>query len=202
MILAQREGLGLGVYLRHYQLLPYQRIGELLADLFGAGPAAGTLHRASLTCAAALGAVEAAIKTALGAAAVAHADETSIVVAGRRRWVHVVSTGRLTQYAWHAKRGHAATDAIGILPAFRGRLIHDAWAPYWHYGCRHGLCNAHHLRELAAVAEQAGQAWAAQLRALLIELHRHVAAGRATGLTSSPPATREDAVTRYRALLA
>ncbi|MFN8514414.1 MAG: transposase [Chloroflexia bacterium] len=75
--------LGLGVYLRHYQLLPYLRISALLADLFGTGPSAGTLHRASLTRAAALGGVEAAIKTALGAAPLAHADETSIVVAGQ-----------------------------------------------------------------------------------------------------------------------
>ncbi len=194
--------LGLGVYLRHYQLLPYQRIGELLADLFGVGPSAGTLHRASLTCAAALGEIEAAIKTALGAAAVAHADETSVVVAGKRRWVHVVSTARLTHYAWHAQRGHAATDAIGILPAFAGRLIHDAWAPYWHYGCRHGLCNAHHLRELTALAEQAGQGWAATLHALLGEMKRHGDRGRAAGQTRPSPAERATFVTRYRALLA
>lgn len=158
--------LGLGVYLRHYQLLPYLRISEALADLFGRGPSAGTLHAARLTCAAGLGAVEAASATALAAAPVAHADETSVVVAGRREWVHVVSTTALTHDARHAKRGHAATDAIGTLPAFLGRLVHDGWAPYWHYPCRHGLCNAHHLRELAAVAEQPGQAWAAALRAL------------------------------------
>ena len=194
--------LGLGVYLRHYQLLPYLRISELLADLFGAGPSAGTLHTASLTCAAGLGAVEAAIATALAAAPVAHADETSVVVAGQRRWVHVVSTARLTHYACHAKRGHAATDAIGILPAFLGRLLHDAWAPYWHYACRHGLCNAHHLRELVAVAEQAGQGWATTLKALLVEMKRHVDQGRAAARASSPPAARDAFVARYRELLA
>jgi len=189
--------LGLGVYLRHYQLLPYLRISELLADLFGSGPAAGTLHTASLTGAAALAEVEAAIKTALGAAPLAHADETGIVVAGQRRWVHVVSTARLTHYAWHAKRGHAATDAIGILPTFGGRLIHDAWAPYWHYACRHGLCNAHHLRELTAVAEQPGQTWATALRAVLLAMKAQVAqAGVAAG------GTRDDFVVRYRTLLA
>ncbi len=194
--------LGLGVYLRHYQLLPYQRISDLLADLFGGGPSGGTLHRASLRCAAALTGVEAALKTALGTAAVAHADETSVMVAGRRQWVHVLSTARLTHYARHAKRGQAATDAIGILPAFAGRLIHDAWAPYWRYPCRHGLCNAHHLRELAAVAEQPGQGWASELHALLVAMKRHVDHGRAVGWTSSPPAARDHFVARYRALLA
>jgi transposase len=194
--------LGLGVYLRQYQLLPYLRISALLTDLFGAGPAVGTLHRASLVCADALGAVTAALKTALGAAAVAHADETSITVAGQRRWVHVVSTASLTHYAWHAKRGHAATDAIGILPAFGGRLIHDARAPYWRYPCQHGLCNAHHLRELAAVAEQPGQAWAARLRAVLVEMKRAVDPGRTAGGGRCPPEGREPFVARYRALLA
>jgi len=194
--------LALGVYLRHYQLLPYLRISDLLADLFGHGPSAGTLHRASLTGAAALVAVEAAIQRALAAAPVAHADETSMAVAGRRQWVHVLSTARLTHYAWHAKRGHAATDAIGVLPAFGGRLIHDAWAPYWHYRCQHGLCNAHHLRELTAIAEQPEQGWATGLRALLVELKRHVDAGRAAGRTSSAPAERDQFVARYRALLA
>ena len=194
--------LGLGVYLRHYQLLPYHRIGELLADLFGAGPTAGTLHRASVTCAAALGGVAAAITAALAAAPLAHADETSIMVAGQRRWVHVLSTARLTHYAWHAKRGYAATDAIGILPTFAGRLIHDGWAPYWHYGCRHGLCNAHHLRELAAVAEQPEQDWASRLRALLVEMKRHVDQGRAAGHAHSPPEGCAPFVARFRALLA
>lgn len=194
--------LGLGVYLRHYQLLPYLRIGALLADLFGRGPSVGTLRRASLTCAAALAAVEAAVKAALGTATVAHADETSIVVAGRRQWVHVVSTAWLTHYGWHAKRGHAATDAIGILPTFTGRLVHDAWAPYRYYGCRHGLCNAHHLRELAAVAEQPAQEWATTLRVLLLAMKQHVDQGRAAGHAGSPAAARDQFVARYRDLLA
>ena len=194
--------LGLGVYLRHYQLLPYQRAGEALADLFGHGPAAGTLHRASLAGAAALGGVEAAIKAALSTAAVAHADETSVRVAGRRHWVHVVSTRWLTHYACHAKRGHAAPDAIGILPAFTGWLVRDGWASYWQYRCRHALCHAHHLRELAAVAEGPGQGWATDLRALLIAIKRHVARGRAAGQTGSPPVECAAYVARYRALLA
>jgi transposase len=194
--------LGLGLYLRHYQLLPYQRIVELFTDLFGRGPTAGTLHTASLAGAAALAPVEMALKTALGQAAVAHADETSCVVAGRRQWIHVVCTPTLTHYGRHEKRGQAATEAIGILPGFGGRLIHDAWAPYWHYGCQHGLCNAHLLRELTAVAEQPDQAWATGLLELLRELQRHVAQGRAAGQTASAPVERDQFVVRYRALLA
>ncbi len=180
--------LGPGVYLRHYQLLPYQRIAEVLADRFGAGPSAGTLHAASVTCAAALAGVAGAIKAALQAAPLAHADETSIRVAGQRHRVHVVSTATLTHDARHAKRGHAATEAIGLLPGFVGRLIHDGRASSWRHPGPHGRCNAHHLRELAAVAEPPGQAGAEDLRALLVALKRRSDQARAAGHPGHPTA--------------
>jgi transposase len=45
-------------------------------------------------------------------------------------------------------------DDMGVLPTFTGTAIHDAFAPYNRYtGATHSLCNAHLLRELAAVTE-------------------------------------------------
>ncbi len=41
-------------------------------------------------------------------------------------------------------------DIAGVLPSFTGVAVHDGWVSYLHYGCRHALCNAHHLRELTA----------------------------------------------------
>lgn len=110
-------------------MLPYLRIVETLTDLFGAGPSAGTLHRSGLRAASTLAPVEAALKAALAAADLLHADETGIRVLGQPAWVHVASTAQLTHFAWHATRGRAATDAIGILPQYHGWLVHDAWAP-------------------------------------------------------------------------
>lgn len=138
-----------------------------MTDLFGASPGVGTLPTAGQRAASAPLPVEAALKAALATAAVLPVDATGIRVQGQGVWGHVASTARLTHYAWHAKRGQAATDASGILPRLRGRLIHDAWAPYWHAPCQHSLCNAHLLRDLAAVAEQPGQRWATTMRTLL-----------------------------------
>lgn len=193
--------LGLGLYLRHYQLLPYLRIQETLTDLFGASPGVGTLQTAGLRAATALAPFETTLKAALVTARVLHVDETSLRVAGQRVWVHVASTACLTHYAWHAKRGHAATDTIGILPAFRGWLIHDAWASYWQANCQHSLCNAHLLRDLTAVAEQPGQRWASALHMLLRAMYRQVGAGRAAGLTGSPPARLATLLRRYHRIL-
>ncbi len=74
-------------------------------------------------------------------------------------------------------RGQEAFDAFGILPGFQGTAIHDGWAPYRKYDCRHGLCNAHHLRELTLVHDQYGQRWAKNRIDLLVAANRDVADG-------------------------
>ena len=62
-------------------------------------------------------------------------------------------------------------DAIGILLAFLGTAIHDCWAAYFMFDTiRHGLCNAHLLRELVAVVENTQQAWAQELIELLLQM--------------------------------
>jgi hypothetical protein len=83
-----------------------------------------------------------------------HVDESGIRVEGRLHWVHAAGTAELTHYQHHEKRGQIAMEAIGILPNFTGTLVHDHLKAYLRYtACLHGLCNAHHLRELAFLVE-------------------------------------------------
>ena len=95
----------LAVYLLEQQLLPYARVRQLLADLFGAHVSLGTLVRWVGQAAQTLEPVEAQIKAALGRAPVLHSDETGVRRAGRLAWAHVSSTSHLTHYAIHSKRG-------------------------------------------------------------------------------------------------
>ncbi|MDA8150260.1 MAG: transposase [Nitrospiraceae bacterium] len=67
----------------------------------------------------------------------------------------------------HAHRGGIALSEFDLLPRFRGRLIHDCWAPYFAYDIPQGLCNAPLCRELVFVEEVLGQAWARPLRLFL-----------------------------------
>ncbi len=189
--------LGLGVYLVTYQLLPYDRTHQLLGDLFGAAPTSGTVQAAVERCAAGLVEVEGSIKEALRTAQVAHFDESGCYVGGKRFWVHVACTQWLTHYAWHPKRGKEATDAIGILPQFRGCADHDGWVPYWQYvQCRHALCNAHHLRELTYLVEQQ-QPWAEAMITLLLTIKAEVDAARAAGAASLDTVTKQGFTARY-----
>lgn len=141
------------VYLTQYQLLPYQRTAEVFQDLAGLTISPGTLQRAVAVAATRLDAPVTAIRSALVAAPVAHADETGLRVDGALYWLHVLSSAHLTAYFPHPKRGAEALDAFGLLASFVGVLVHDHWSAYERYECRHAFCNAHHLRELTAIAE-------------------------------------------------
>ncbi|TAJ99884.1 IS66 family transposase, partial [bacterium] len=66
--------------------------------------------------------------------------------------------------------GQEAMDRMGVLPYFRGVLMHDHWKPYFGYECIHALCNAHHLRELEAAVEFDSQKWAKKMQDLLITM--------------------------------
>lgn len=183
-----------------YQLLPYERTAEALEDLFGVSPSEGTLTSAQNTAYTRLEPVEQAIQEALRQAGVAHVDETGVRVAGRTEWVHVMSTSRLTFYAHHAKRGHEALEAIGLLLDFVGRRVHDAWAPYLKLPGLYALCNAHLLRELIGLHEDTGQAWVQKLIRLLLRMKAAVAQARAAGQTALSPrqcAGYEAAYTRW-----
>ena len=163
----------LAVYLTQYQQLPYQRTADFLEALAGIALSPATVYAMVREAAARLAAPVAAIGQALVASAVAHADETGMRVGGALQWLHVLCTATLTFYAVHAKRGRDALAAIGLLGSFRGILVHDHWSAYAVYACQHAFCNAHHLRELIAIAETYPRlSWPTQLIALLVRRTR------------------------------
>jgi transposase len=186
------------VYLHQEHLLPVERTGRVLGEVFGCPISNGTLERMVADCADAVADVVAAIKQAVIAAAVLHVDETGLSLNGKPAWLHVASTEQLTWYATHRKRGREALDALGVLPAVRGRVVHDGLWSYWHYEqCDHALCNAHHLRELTFVEEQLKQPWAGQLKTLLLEIKEAADQARADGVPALPPEAQHGWTTRY-----
>lgn len=158
------------IYLSQYQLLPYERVGEVMEHLFNQKISEGTLVNANLSLYEQLEPIEREIVEQIASNPVAHFDETGMRVQGKTQWCHVAGTDKLTHYFAHPKRGREAMDAAGVLPIFHGTAVHDAWAPYFNYDhCHHALCNAHILRELIFVFEQEKQSWAKEMIDLLLE---------------------------------
>ncbi len=188
------------VYLRVYQLLPYERISALCRDAFGLSVSKATIEAVTLEADGNLQPFVDEVAAQLRAAPVAHADETGLRVAGRTRWLHVVATAGLTLYHVDDKRGRQAMEAQGVLPQFRGRLVHDCWAPYFAYeDCAHALCGAHLLRELKFAHEEQRQAWAFDMFQWLLYL-----SGLRTARSDTPFSAQAAAFfeAQYEAILA
>lgn len=193
------------VYLVNYQLLPYRRAAEVLQDFFACPISAGSLRRIVAECAGRALLTEVEIKERLKRAEVLHVDETGLRVAGAGSFVHVASTAQLTHYACDTRRGKAAMDEIGILPAFRGTSVHDGWPAYtYYYQCRHALCGAHLLRELTYIEEshphQRGE-WAEPLAKLLVEIKEAVERARASGRSALTEQEQAELCGRYDKLV-
>jgi len=168
------------VYFNQYHFVPLERVSEIFAELYDHPLSEGTIVAACEQAAEAVDPVNRQVKEHLTEhEPVVHFDESGMRIGGSLNWLHSASTELLTYYAVHAKRGTQAIDAIGILPNLRGRAIHDDWRPYLTYTDKaHGLCNAHHLRELEFVKERYQQDWAKQMTALLLDIKQAVEEAR------------------------
>ena len=152
----------LAVCLLGRQHLPVERAAECLQEAFGAAVSTGWLSLLLPNAAARLEGFLATAREQLAAARVAHFNETGGRVAGKLHWIHLACNDTWTLFHLDRKRGQVAMDAAGVLPDFRGTAIHDGLVVYRQYEkAQHGLCNAHHLRELG-MAELTGQAWPTQ----------------------------------------
>jgi transposase len=192
----------LATYLLGRQHLPVERAAQCLEEAFGAAVSTGWLSSLLPNAAARLDGFLAIAREQLAAAQVAHFDETGGRVAGTLHWIHVACNDTWTLLHLDRKRGRVAMDAAGVLPDFGGIAIHDGLVVYRQYDqATHGLCNAHHLRELAGIAELTGQVWPTQLAQLLVELHVAVEVTKATGKTKLPARRLATFGKRYDALI-
>jgi transposase len=185
-------------YLSVYQLLPYERMSELIEDLFHQSISVGTLCSMNKRTYDACEDMSEDIKDKITKASVAHFDETGCRVEGKREWLHVASTQTETYYDVHAKRGQEAMDDIGILPGFKGRAVHDHWKAYFAYtNCDHGLCNSHHIRELSYFAKEENIAWANVMLNHLVLVKRVVDRAKAKGEKTLKPQLINRLESRY-----
>jgi len=176
------------VYFNAYHFIPMERTAEIIEDLYQQPISAGTVVTAGEKVAEQVKPVNEQVRTYLTYTENAvHFDETGTRLTGKLNWLHSASTERATFYQIHAKRGEAAMQKIGILPKRTGWSIHDFWKPYLKYQqAKHGVCNAHILRELIFNAEQYQQTWATEMRDLLLNIKQAVETAKAQERTALP----------------
>jgi transposase len=189
-------------YLNTYQLIPWARTCELLGDFYGHTPAEAIVLESNDTVVDGIVPSLDTIAQQLIAAHVVHFDESGLRVEGQLNWLHVASTDYLTYYGVHPKRGQDGMKAVGILPQFKGRAVHDHWQSYFTFKqCQHALCNAHHLRELQFVIDQYEQEWAQEMTQLLLDIKAEVDAAPLEQM-SLPPERLAHFEQRYDELIA
>jgi transposase len=192
----------LAVYYLHVQHLPTARVAALFVEVHGVAVSEGFLTQVLADAGAGTGPFLDAVRADLVAADVAHFDETGVRVTGCLQWLHSASTDKLTLLGVHTKRGAKGIEAVGVLPTFTGVAVHDGWFPYRQYEVEHGLCNAHHLRELTAAAErEPDQGWPSDLADLLREANRAAHAARAAGHSALDPHVLARIQNRYAELI-
>lgn len=171
----------LACYLAVYQHVPYERMAELFADILGMEISTGALVSMVADAGGRLGLFLEVVADLLADAPAVHFDETGARVTGSLHWVHVASNALVTLLDCHKRRGKIAIDEIGIMAKMTGIAVHDGWKPYRSYDVVHGLCNAHHVRELDAVGVCAHQLWATEMVDLLYEARDAVEKAKAAG---------------------
>jgi transposase len=181
------------IYLNVQQLIPEDRVAQALSDVFGAA----LICPASIVAwvgkkARELGQLHDAIGQRVAAAKVRHLDETGYRIACKLCWLHTTSSLLFTFYRAGEKRGDIPRDLRG------GVVVHDHFLPYRGMDAvDHAFCNAHILRELQALIEFEKEAWAEQIRDMLLDANAAVNKAREAGATALPPETVEAFVERY-----
>jgi transposase len=176
------------VYFHVYHFIPLERTAEILGELYHQPVSDGTVAAAAIELAGHVEEVNEQVKVYLAETDTpVHFDESGARVNGKLEWLHSASTEQATYYAIHPKRGSEAMDAIDILPERQGWSIHDAWQPYFKYpNAKHGLCNAHLVRELVFLIEHHAQAWAKEFLSLLTNMKEKVDTAKSEGQSTLP----------------
>jgi transposase len=156
------------VYLTVGHFVPVARSCELIHALTGTRPSQGWVLSCQRRLSRRLDGFTERVTELLRQSSVVCCDETGFRFGGKRRWLHVCCTAVLTLLLVSRFRGREGTMALGILGTARV-AIHDNYPSYFTFEGAHGLCNAHHQRELIYVKMELGGRWAGRMIRVLLD---------------------------------
>ena len=177
----------IAAYLNAQNLIPVDRVSDVMQDVFGLKMSASTVENITKTCSLSVDQVVKNIEDFLKKAKVRGSDETGLMINGKINWAHTLSNNKFTHYRVSEKRGDISIISSGV-------VTHDHFVSYYSKldGVQHSLCNAHHLRELKAVVEIDKEPWAKSMIRLLLFGHAKV--------QQDPQNITDDWLSRFRKL--
>ena len=151
------------VYYSIQQMIPEDRLQQLMHDMHGVSIATGTIASINARFAEKIAPLQEQHLDEIKKAPVKTVDETGFRVGGKTYWLHVMGTELFTHYRISPKR-----KDLEPMTGIQGTVVHDHWKSYFQLqNVQHSLCNAHHLRELKALTEIEKEGWAHQMMRLL-----------------------------------
>ena len=188
--------------LGNYQFMSYDRTSEFMEDLTGYRINESTINKQNEILFNKLETFEEKTIEHIQNSEVSNHDESGIYCEGDRMWLHSSSTKNATHYGVDTERGKDATDRIGILPNRKGKIVHDNWGTYFLYtNCGHGLCNAHHLRELTWFEEEENAIWAVEMKKLLLGAKKQVEHAQVEGKKELEAEKLQEIEKQYQAII-
>ena len=171
------------LYLHNQDLIPTDRVTQTSEALFATPINESTVYNWQKELSAQLDPYEATVTEHILQQETLHADESGMKAkmidekgkAKSNNWLHVICNAKYTLYGLHQRRGIIAMNALGLIDKFTGNLMHDCYHSYFKFdNVKHGLCNAHILRELKSITQFYKLGFAEQLRSLLLEIYKAV----------------------------
>jgi transposase len=158
-------------YLNIEHHLPYQRLCQLMKELFSIGMSQGTIYNILQSMTHSGEKMYQEIHRRILTSPVVGADETSQNIQGHNHWAWVFQTDQLTYVYPHPTRSKQAIEQHFPHGLPHSCLVTDRYAAYFSLDVkRHQICLAHLLRELNYLNElDPKQNWSKQMKNLLLE---------------------------------
>jgi transposase len=162
------------VYLKHTHHLSYERMAQVLLDVFGVALSQGAIDNCLRRAGQAAEPAVATIQEAVASSPVIHGDETGSRIDGNKAWHWVFVTVRAVLHLIQRSRGQDVPQAM--MGEHRAEVwVCDCWSGQLNApAATFQLCLAHQVRNLQAVIDTQSDEiiWAAQVQAIFYNTMR------------------------------
>lgn len=126
-----------------------------------------------------------------------YTDSTNVTVNGAQEYIRNQSTDKSVFYTSLEKKNLTSLKKIRPLNGFTGTIIHDHETSLYHFGMRHGECNAHLFRYLVKSLEEAKNPWAKDMMNFLSGINNYRTRLKEQGQTAFTDANLKQYEARY-----